>query len=458
MTLLERAGGDVVFRNRLAALGHIAHVPGSKSLTNRALACAALADGRSTLGGVSLSDDADRMIAALRRLGVQIEHLAHDGATSRASANRPAASSPALDEADTLRVSGARPVWPVSEAHLDAGHAGTAMRFLTALACLGQGRYQLDGSPRMRQRPLGELVDALRAVGARIDYVGESGFPPLVIEAAGLTGGTVRFERPPSSQFISALLLAAPHALNDVLVSVGGPVVSRPYIDMTLAVMRAFGVETLAGDGDRWIVPAPQRYVATDYAVEPDASAATYFWAAAAIAGGRVTVAGVRRESSQGDARFVDVLAQMGCVVDETSAGLAISRDQDRPLNGVNVDLNEMPDTVQTLAVAALFARGATTIRNVANLRIKETDRLTALATELRKFGAHVDVAPDGLTITPPATPAPAAVETYDDHRMAMCFALAGALLPGTVIREADCVSKSFPHYFEELARLSAAP
>lgn len=432
MRMVERSGNDVRV-HPVGAVGGSVVVPGSKSLTNRYLGCAALADGRSVLRGASSSDDTGAMLDGLSQLGVRTEV------------------EPAQRE---IRVVGCRGHLPADEAEIDVGHAGTAMRFLAALACLGFGRYRLDGSERMRARPIGPLVDGLRALGADIGYEGNEGYPPLAVFARGLAGGEVGFGAPPSSQFVSALLMVAPYAKRDVMLRIDGSLPSRPYVDMTIDVMRSMGVELLESGGQRFIVPAFQRYQPGEYVIEPDASAATYFWAAAAITGGRVRVDGLSRGSRQGDAHFVDVLARMGCRVDESREGLAIRGPAEGRLRGIDVDLNEMPDTVQTLAVAALFADGPTTIRNVANLRIKETDRLAALASELARLGAQVDVREDGLTVHPPGRVGPGQIATYGDHRMAMSFALAGLVVDGILVRDAGCVSKSCPDYFELLESL----
>jgi 3-phosphoshikimate 1-carboxyvinyltransferase len=425
----ERAGADVVLWPA-GPLDRTLRPPGSKSLTNRYLACLALAEGASVIRHAAICDDTERMVAGLTALGVWVEL---DAASQR------------------IRLRGCRGNWPAEQADVDAGSAGTAMRFLTALACTGQGEYRLDGSPRMRARPIRQLVDALRELGAEIGYAGADGCPPLNIAARGLAGGLLTFHEPPSSQYISALLMVAPLARGDVFIDIRGPLVSRPYVEMTLDVLRELGADAVE-EGGRFIVPGHQHYRAAEVAVEPDASGATYFWAGAAITGGRARVAGLTRRSRQGDARFVDVLAQMGCRVDEGADWLEVSGPPAGTLRGIDVDLNAMPDTVQTLAVAAVFAQGPTTIRNVANLRIKETDRLAALGAELAKLGATVDVREDGLTITPPARLTSATIDTYDDHRMAMSFAVAGLVLPGLRIREADCVSKSFPSFFDALA------
>ncbi|MCG3126081.1 MAG: 3-phosphoshikimate 1-carboxyvinyltransferase [Phycisphaerae bacterium] len=404
-------------------------VPGSKSLTQRHLICAALAEGRSRIRGALLADDTQLMIAALRALEFEIGV-----------------------QGTTIEVVGGGGQIRAVDASLNVGHAGTAMRFLAALLCLGQGLYRIDGSARMRQRPIGPLVDALGELGAQIGYDAQRGFPPLTIVARGLAGGPLEFRTPPSSQFISAILMVSPYALRDVLMRIDGPVVSGPYVEMTVDVMRRMGVELLA-DGPRYVIPGTQRYRGGDYAIEPDASAATYFFAAAAITGGKVRVNGLTRRSAQGDVGFVDVLRRMGCTVTEGGSFLEVAAPRGGRLRAVDEDLNDMPDSVQTLAVTALFADGVTHIRNVANLRIKETDRIAALAAELARLGARVDVRDDGLSIFPPERVRPAEIRTYDDHRMAMSLALAGLAAPGVVILNPECVSKSFPDFFESLAR-----
>jgi 3-phosphoshikimate 1-carboxyvinyltransferase len=305
----------------------------------------------------------------------------------------------------------------------------------------------------MRARPIGDLVAALTDLGAQIGYETAAGYPPLTLLAGGLAGGEVTLNAPPSSQFLSALLMVAPCAARDVFIIADQGVPSRPYVDLTIGTMRALGVEVVEHRG-RFIIPAGQRYAAGTYTVEPDASAATYFWAAAAVTGGRVAVVGLSRSSMQGDARFVDVMAQMGCEVEAGADELSVAAPPSGRLRGIEIDLNTMPDTVQTLAVVALFADGPTTIRNVPNLRIKETDRIAALATELRRLGATVEERADGLTVHPPQRVAPATIATYEDHRMAMSFAVAGLLADGIVIRDPGCVSKSFPGFFDVFARL----
>jgi len=442
--------------------------PGSKSITNRALIAASLADGHSLLTGILLADDTRLMIESLRALGIAVT----------------------VDDATcTAEITGCGGQLPESGADLSCGNAGTVMRFGTALCALGNGRYKLDGVARMRERPIGALVEVLRALGTGVEYLGQEGFPPLIVHASGLRGAHVAFASPESSQFISALLLVAPYAFNDVLIEAVGDVPSLPYLKMTTAVMDQFGVAVIeqyaeppsdeSGDATghhaptscdapppsesepathdpvRIIVPAPQRYQAVHYAVEPDASNATYFLAAPAIAGGRVAVEGLGTKSIQGDARFVDVLERMGCTIERAPDRLVVTRAKGgRRLRGIDIDLNDMPDTVQTLAVVALFAEGPTIIRNVGNLRVKETDRLAALARELSKLGATVQSFDDGLRIEPPEQPRLAAVDTYNDHRMAMSFALAGLACPGLVINNPECCRKTFPDFFERFERL----
>ena len=409
--------------------------PGSKSITNRALVCAALARGESLLTGALESDDTQVMIAGLRQLGLAIRHDRN---------------------ARTIRVTGCEGRLPAASADLVLGNSGTTARFLTAMVVLGHGVYRLDGTPRMRERPIEDLLDALRQLGADAVSEAGTGCPPVVVRAAGLPGGRADVAGNISSQFLSAVLQTAPHAASDVVLCVRGELVSKPYVAMTLAVMRAFGVKTLFEEADtqtgrlRYIVPAPQSYHGRSYAIEPDASAASYFFAAAAIAGGDVTVEGLSRNSLQGDVAFCDCLRQMGCEVIDGGGHITV---KGRPLHGIDVDMNAISDTVQTLSAVALFARGPTTIRNVGHIRHKETDRIAALATELRKLGAEIEEQTNGLRITPKPLHG-AAIDTYDDHRMAMSMALAGLVVPGVVIRDPDCTSKTYPEFFHDLAGL----
>jgi len=412
-------------------------LPGSKSITNRALIAAALGDGNSVLTGALLAEDTRLMVDALRALGVRV----------------------AVDESEcAIEVTGCGGHLPASDADVSCGNAGTVMRFGAALAATGHGTFRLDGSARMRERPVGGLVDMLRALGAGVEYAGTEGCPPIVVHANGLRGGHVALHAPDSSQYVSALLLAAPYAMRDVMIEITGALPSAAYVKMTTAIMDRFGVgvlESYADDVARLIVAAPQRYAHQVFAVEPDATNATYFFAAAAIAGGRITVLGLADDSIQGDVRFVDLLERLGCRTERGPDGLTVvGPTAGHRLRGIDVDLSDMPDTVQTLAVVALFAEGSTTIRNVANLRVKETDRLAALRNELTKLGATVEPLPDGLRIEPPAQIRPAAIDTYDDHRMAMSFALAGLHIPGIVINDPDCCGKTFPDFFERFEHM----
>lgn len=432
-------------------LNSVVTVPGSKSLTNRAMIVAALADGSSLIRNALLAEDTHRMIDALRTLNVPVT---------------------VDEEANVIEVTGCRGQIPESDAVLHCGNAGTVIRFCTALCALGHGRYELDGSARMRRRPIGGLTACLQRLGCGIEFPGEEGFPPVVVHAGGLDGGQIRVAGMESSQFVSALLLISPYLHGDLLLEIDADLPSRPYIHMTKEVMEDFGVAVLFQDdatgtgsdprgGDKsmkCIVPAPQRYVGRSYTIEPDASNATYFLTAAAVAGGRVTVEGLGTESTQGDTAFVDILERMGCAIEREAKRLSVSGPPSgSPLRGLEVDLNAMPDTVMTLAAVALFADGPTTIRNVANLRIKESDRLNALATELRKLGAEVVEQAHGLTILPPISLRPAELETYDDHRMAMSFAVIGLGCPGLTIRDPQCCEKSFPDFFSRYERMLAS-
>jgi len=406
--------------------------PGSKSITNRALVCAALADGTSTLTGALDSEDTRMMIDGLGQLGIEIERR---GAKPQAGE-------------DTLIVHGTHGRIPALEADLFCANSGTTMRFLTALATLGHGAFRLDGVPRMRERPIGELLGALNQLGAHAASENGDGCPPVVVHANGLPGGTATVRGDISSQFLSGLLMAAPCASAPVELQIAGPLVSQPYVRMTLAVMRSFGVDVEANERlELFRISSPTPYHARVFAIEPDASAASYFWAAAAVTGGNVTVEGLSADSLQGDVAFVDCLAQMGCEVRRDADTISVVG---RPLRGIDVDMNAISDTVQTLAVVALFADGATTIRNVAHIRHKETDRIAALATELRKLGADVLERDDGLTIRPGRLQG-ATIDTYNDHRMAMSFAIAGLRIAGLRISNPACVEKTYPAFFDDL-------
>lgn len=403
--------------------------PGSKSITNRALVCAALADGESILGGALDSEDTRLMIEALREIGLEVDHDAG---------------------ARTIRVWGCGGRIPAERADLFVGNSGTTVRFLTAMLTLGHGTFRLEGTPRMRRRPLGDLLDALGQLGADAASETNSGCPPVVVHAAGLPGGRADVAGYISSQYLSGLLMAAPLAREPVELSVRGPLVSKPYIEMTLAVMRAFGVWVDVKQLSRFRITSGQSYLARQYEIEPDASAASYFFAAAAITGGEVTVEALSRRSIQGDVAFCDCLEQMGC---ELRYGPNSIRVAGRPLRGIEVDMNAISDTVQTLGAVALFAEGPTTISGVAHIRHKETDRIRALATELRKLGATIEENDDGLRITPGQLRG-AEIDTYDDHRMAMSLALVGLATPGVVVRNPGCTAKTYPAFFSDLAGL----
>jgi 3-phosphoshikimate 1-carboxyvinyltransferase len=406
-------------------------VPGSKSITNRVLLAAALADGPSELLGALHSDDTRYMAAALNALGVAV----------------------ASDEgAGRFLVQGGGGTFPITAADLYVGNAGTAMRFLTAALPLGHGQYRIDGVPRMRQRPIAPLIAALNDLGADARSELDSGCPPVVVRADGLRGGSTRMAGNLSSQYFSALLLAAPYAREGVTVEVTSDLVSKPYLPMTAAVMAAFGV-TADIDTQRWrrlAVRPGQRYTGRIYRVEPDASNASYFFAAAAITGGRARVEGLGRGSPQGDLRFVDVLRAMGAEVIMGDDFTEVHGPAEGRLRGVDLDLGAISDTAQTLAAIAPFAAGPTTIRGIAHARLKETDRVAALAAELRRLGQEIAEYPDGLRITPRPIQ-PADIETYDDHRMAMSFAVAALRAPGVRLRDPGCVAKTFPGFFAVL-------
>ena len=408
--------------------------PGSKSITNRELIVAALADGTSTLTGVLDSRDTEVMIESLNRLGISVSH----------------------DKANhTATITGCNGHPPAQAADLWLENSGTSIRFLTALCALGEGRYRLDGNERMRERPIADLVEALRELGADITLENKTDSPPLLVNANGLAGGTTTVAGNISSQYLSALLMAAPAAKGPIEIRIAGELVSVPYVEMTLAVMDAFGVEVAKTQAthDAGYSIDPQRYSARTYAIEPDASAASYFFAAAAITGGSVTVEGLSRDALQGDVAFVDILEQMGCRVESESEAITVHGGE---LRGVDVDMNAISDTAQTLAAVAVFANGPTRIRNIAHVRHKETDRIAAVATELRRIGVTVDEHPDGLTINPPlhSGVTPATIHTYDDHRMAMSFALIGLRVPGIQIADPGCTAKTYPNYFDDLFSL----
>jgi 3-phosphoshikimate 1-carboxyvinyltransferase len=405
------------------------NLPGSKSLSNRALLLAALANGQTEILNLLASDDIHHMLNALQRLGVAYQHSA-DGTRCTV-----------VGQHGALRVDG--------RVELYLGNAGTAMRPLCAALCLGRGEFILTGEPRMEERPIGALVDSLRQAGGQIEYLKAEGFPPLRIVANGLSGGPISVDGTMSSQFLTALLMACPLAYNDTTIHVIGDLVSKPYIDITLHTMQQFGVEVKNHAYQQFDIAGPQGYRSPGkFLVEGDASSASYFMAAAAIKGGAVKVTGIGQGSIQGDVQFANVLAAMGAPITWGDDFIIIERGT---LHGIDLDLNHIPDAAMTIATTALFAAGKTTIRNIYNWRIKETDRLHAMTTELRKVGAEVVEGRDFTEITPPAQLRHAAIDTYNDHRMAMCFSLL-ALAPASVtINNPQCTAKTFPDYFEKL-------
>jgi 3-phosphoshikimate 1-carboxyvinyltransferase len=419
----------------VAALTGEIRLPGSKSISNRALLLAAMAEGNTHISNLLRSEDTQHMLTALRQLGITID-----------------ASDP---DASEILVSGvAGPLVNDEQSqNLNLGLAGTALRPLAAALTLGRGHFTLDGSARMRERPLADLVDGLRQLGADIAYLGEDGYPPIEIHGTGLNGGTVRIQGNISSQFLTSILLAAPLARGPVRIEVAGEQVSKPYLDITLGMMRQFGVAASHENHQRFLVE-PAAYVSPGrFLVEGDASAASYFLAAGAIAGNGVTVHGIGRDSTQGDIEFLQVLRSMGAVVSTQAESVTVKPGM---LNGVDLDLNHIPDAAMTLATLALFAHGPTTIRNIYNWRVKETDRLDAMCRELRKLGAEVEEGRDYLVIKPPAQLQPTSIDTYGDHRMAMCFSLVALGGVPVTINDPDCVAKTFPNYFTEFARLAA--
>ncbi len=406
--------------------------PGSKSLSNRALICAALADGTSRLTGLLDSQDTRVMVTALQQVGLHVEP------------DWPGA---------TVVLQGRGGSIPADSAEIDIANSGTSVRFLTAMLCLGRGRFRVDGNPRMRQRPIADLVDALRQLGGQLECPSHTGCPPVEITAGGLSGGHVEIRGNISSQFLSGLLMAAPYASGPVEIQVVGPLVSVPYVEMTLQVIQAFGGQVSVQQGAEGLrySTQPHCYRAGDYQIEPDASAASYFAAAAAVTGGQVTLEGLSRHSLQGDVEFFDKLAAMGCQVTWAPTSVTV---QGGSLRGISADMNAISDTVMTLAVVALFAETPTMLTNIAHIRHKETDRLAAVAAELRKLGASVDEQADRLHISPGELK-PARLATYDDHRMAMSLALVGLRIPGVIIEDPGCTRKTYPQYFDDLCRLA---
>ncbi len=421
--------------NPIAKVDGEINLPGSKSLSNRALLLAALAKGTTTLTNLLDSDDIRHMLNALKKLGVNYQ---------------------LSDDKKECVVEGlGRPfnTAELGQLELFLGNAGTAMRPLCAALCLGQGEYLLTGEPRMFERPIGSLVDALRQAGADVSYLGNENYPPLSIKGTGLKGGKIKIDGSVSSQFLTAFLMAAPMASADTEIEIIGELVSKPYIKITLQIMQDFGIEVDNDNYQRFLIKGGQTYSAAgSYLVEGDASSASYFLAAGAIAGGSIKVTGIGKKSVQGDIQFADALAAMGAKIEWGDDYIKASKGE---LKAIDMDMNHIPDAAMTIAVAALFAQGTTVIRNVYNWRVKETDRLYAMATELRKVGASVVEGHDFIEVTPPAKLKHAQIDTYDDHRMAMCFSLVALSDTPVTINDPKCTSKTFPDYFDKLASVS---
>ncbi|WP_192456781.1 3-phosphoshikimate 1-carboxyvinyltransferase [Musicola keenii] len=409
------------------------NLPGSKSVSNRALLLAALAEGTTRLTNLLDSDDVRHMLNALKALGVSYT---------------------LSDDRTVCEIMGLGHAFETPERlELFLGNAGTAMRPLTAALCLTAGDIVLTGEPRMKERPIGHLVDALRQGGADIDYLEQENYPPLRLRG-GFVGGDISVDGSVSSQFLTALLMTAPLAPQDTRITIQGDLVSKPYIDITLHMMKAFGVDVTNAEYRTFAIAGNQHYRAPgDYLVEGDASSASYFLAAAAIRGGTVRVTGVGRKSVQGDVRFADVLETMGAQIRWGDDYIECQRGE---LHAIDMDMNHIPDAAMTIATTALFAQGGTTtLRNIYNWRVKETDRLAAMAIELRKVGAEVEEGHDYISITPPKQLQAAEIGTYNDHRMAMCFSLVALSDTPVTILDPKCTAKTFPDYFQQLERLS---
>ncbi len=419
----------------IARIAGTVELPGSKSISNRTLLLAALAHGSTRVRGLLDADDISHMLGALGLLGVKIERQG---------------------ESRDFLVHGADGEFPVKNAELFLGNAGTAFRPLTAALALMNGHYQLSGVARMHERPIGDLVDALKVAGADIRYQGSKGYPPLAIAPARIdTHAVIPVKGNVSSQFLTALLMALPLTGSTVTVEVIGELISKPYIEITLKLMARFGVVVERKAWQRFTIAGGQSYLSPgEIHVEGDASSASYFLAAGLLGGGPVRVSGVGRNSIQGDVKFAEALSQMGAQI--SMGDNWIEAAAHGPLQAIDLDVNHIPDAAMTLAVAALAAEGTTTLRNIESWRVKETDRLSAMATELRKLGATVEEGQDFIRITPPAKLTPhAEIDTYDDHRMAMCFSLAALMDTPVTINDPDCVAKTFPGYFDALAQLA---
>lgn len=413
----------------IGKINAVVSVPGSKSYTNRAFVAASLASGNSIIQNALQSEDTKLMMSCLNKIGISVENV---------------------PGSNDIIVKGCDGIIPVKKANIFAGNAGTVVRFMTAALTAGKGEFEIDGIERMRNRPIQELIDGLNQLGADVASKENTGCPPVLINAIGLRGGTAMMKGNVSSQYVSAILLAAPYATDDVKITITNGLASKKYVDMTIEVMSKFGVEVKHDSYNEFCVSAGRKYKGCKYQVEPDASSASYFFAAAAITGGKVRVEGLGDRSLQGDASFVDVLGKMGCTIRKSGNWLEVEGGK---LKGIDIDMNDMPDVVQTLAAVAVFAEGRTSIRNVKNLRYKETDRISAIVTELRKIGAKATEHEAGIDIIP-SVPNAAEISTYNDHRMAMSFSLIGLRAKGIKIKNPECVDKTFPDFFDRLGKL----
>jgi 3-phosphoshikimate 1-carboxyvinyltransferase len=423
---------DQLYLSPISKVNGTVNVPGSKSLSNRALLLAALASGETHLTNLLDSEDIHHMLNALTKLGVVYR----------------------LSECKTqCWVTGNAGVFNVSQpVTLFLGNAGTAMRPLCAALACSEGEFELTGEPRMEERPIGALVDSLRQSGADITYLKNEDYPPLLIKGHTLQGGNITVDGSVSSQFLTALLMSAPLFENDTTIVICGDLVSKPYIDITLHTMAQFGINVENQDYQQFVIKGQQQYQSPGhFMVEGDASSASYFLAAGAIKGGKVRVTGVGKNSIQGDIRFAEVLEQMGAKVNWQDEFIEVTS---APLKAVDLDMNHIPDAAMTIATTALFATGTTSIRNIYNWRVKETDRLAAMSCELRKVGAIVEEGDDFISITPPKRLIHAEIDTYNDHRVAMCFSLVALSDTAVTINDPSCTAKTFPDYFDRFATI----
>ncbi|MBF0102587.1 MAG: 3-phosphoshikimate 1-carboxyvinyltransferase [Desulfobacterales bacterium] len=398
-------------------------VPGSKSYTHRTFIAAALSNGDCTILNSLKSEDTEYTLHTLNQLGIHIE-----------------------EKENHVFIRGGYGQFSECNNPIFLGNSGTSMRLLAGIGALGKGDYTFTGSPRLCERPIQDLLDALNQLGVSAYALHKNGCPPLIVSGKPLQGGSITLNCTKSSQYLSAMLLIAPCTQNGLEIQVQPGLVSKPYVDMTLDIMRCFGIQYERDRYDRFFVPGKQTYQAGTYTVEPDCSQAGYFWAAAAVTGGKVKVLGVTKNSKQGDVRLVEVFEKMGCNITHSSDGITVEGGQ---LKSIRVDMSDMPDMVPTLAVVSAFAKGTTTIENVAHLTVKESNRLDSVATELRKMGIHADATADAIQIEGGTPKGNVDIETYNDHRMAMCFAVAGLKVPHIRIQNPKCVQKSFPNFFE---------